>query len=285
MSQPLESGLRSEFGLLVIGDEIISGKRADKHLGKVIELLAARGLKLSYAQYLGDDPERITETLKRAFSSGDFIFSTGGIGATPDDHTRQCAALALAQPLVLHPQAAELIHKRMQEVARARGIEYQPDSSDNISRLNMGKFPASAQIIPNPYNQIPGFTCVAPGQNLHPGAIHFVPGFPVMAWPMIEWVLDTHYRHLFHKSPHIEKSVIIYGAIEAALTPIMEKLEANHPTIKIFSLPSVDHPVHGRHIELGVKGAPDSVDKAYRDMLQQLHSFGSKLGPELVRPR
>ena len=65
----------------------------------------------------------------------------------------------------------------------------------------------------------------------------------------------------------------------------MEKLEANHPTIKIFSLPSVDHPVHGRHIELGVKGAPDSVDKAYRDMLQQLHSFGSKLGPELVRPR
>ena len=168
MSQPLESGLRSEFGLLVIGDEIISGKRADKHLGKVIELLAARGLKLSYAQYLGDDPERITETLKRAFSSGDFIFSTGGIGATPDDHTRQCAALALAQPLVLHPQAAELIHKRMQEVARARGIEYQPDSSDNISRLNMGKFPASAQIIPNPYNQIPGFTCVAPGPKPAP---------------------------------------------------------------------------------------------------------------------
>lgn len=82
------------FGLIIIGDEILSGKRQDKHLAKTIELLSARGLPLAYADYVGDDPQRITATLARAFASGDVVFSCGGIGATPDDHTRQCAARA-----------------------------------------------------------------------------------------------------------------------------------------------------------------------------------------------
>ena len=91
------------FGLVIVGDEILSGKRADKHMPKVIELLAARGLQLAWAEYVGDSPERITATLRRAFASGDVVFSCGGIGATPDDHTRQCAGQALGVPLVLHP--------------------------------------------------------------------------------------------------------------------------------------------------------------------------------------
>ena len=82
-------------GLIIIGDEILSGKRADKHLPKFIEILAARGLQLAWTEYLGDDPARITESLQRAFASGDVVFSCGGIGATPDDHTRQCAGKAL----------------------------------------------------------------------------------------------------------------------------------------------------------------------------------------------
>jgi molybdopterin-biosynthesis enzyme MoeA-like protein len=274
---------RPDFGLIIVGDEILSGKRADKHMSKVIELLSARGLALSYAEYVGDSPDRITQALKRAFVSGDVVFSTGGIGATPDDHTRQCAAKALGQELRLHPDAEVLIRERMQDVAREQGVPYEPDRADNIHRLNMGVFPASAQLIPNPYNKIPGFTCVAPGRTLQTGAVHFVPGFPVMAWPMVEWVLDTHYSHLFQKAAYLEKSVIVYGAMEAALTPLMERLEATHPGIKVFSLPSVDHPVHGRHIELGVKGAPEDVNRAYPAMLNELHVFGAKLGPELVR--
>ncbi len=274
---------RPDFGLIIVGDEILSGKRADKHMAKIIELLSARGLALSYADYVGDSPERITAALKRAFASGDVVFSTGGIGATPDDHTRQCAAKALGQPLRLHPQAEILIRERMQDVAREQGVPYEPDRPDNVHRLNMGVFPESAQLIPNPYNKIPGFSCVSPERTLQTGAVHFVPGFPVMAWPMVEWVLDTHYSHLFQKAAYLEKSVVIYGAMEAALTPIMERLEAAHPGIKVFSLPSVDHPVHGRHIELGVKGTPEAVNQAYPAMLHELHVFGAKLGPELVR--
>jgi len=293
------------FGLIVIGDEILSGKRSDKHLPKIIELLGARGLSLGWAEYVGDSPARITAALQRAFASGDVVFSTGGIGATPDDHTRQCAARALGVDLVLHPEAAALILERMQDIAREQGKPYEPERPDNAHRLNMGVFPAGAQIIPNPYNKIPGFSCYPPrpdmsaagppqgakapagGSEPHAvgerGGIHFVPGFPVMAWPMVEWVLDTLYPHRFTTGAWVEQSVIVFGAMEATLTPLMEAIEREHPGIRVFSLPSVDHPEYGRHIELGVKGAPVGVAPAWAALLQGLKAFDVKLGPELVR--
>ncbi|MEC5212125.1 molybdopterin-biosynthesis enzyme MoeA-like protein [Polaromonas sp. CG_9.5] len=317
------------FGLIIVGDEILSGKRADKHLPKVIELLAARGLPLAYADYVGDDPARITATLARAFAasraSGDVVFCTGGIGATPDDHTRQCAARALGVELALHPEARRLIEERIRETAQEQGAAYEPDRHDNLHRLNMGVFPLGAEIIPNPYNKIPGFSCfveslaqnnsdlhasaltallhqpgpqdrlsrtaggAAPSGGSDPhavgarGGIHFFPGFPVMAWPMIEWVLDQRYADLHQKSPSIEKSIIVMGSMEATLTPLMLAIEAEYAGVKVFSLPSVDHPQYGRHIELGVKGAPEAVSLAYPALLAGLHPFNLQLGPELVR--
>jgi len=262
------------FGLIVVGDEILSGKRADKHMPKVIELLAARGLQLGWAEYVGDVPARITAALRRAFASGDIVFSTGGIGATPDDHTRQCAAEALGLPLELHPEAELLIRERMQDTAREQGIAYEPDRPDNIHRLNMGVFPKGAAIIRNPYNKIPGFSVEH---------VHFVPGFPVMAWPMIESVLDGRYAQMFTSGQSAEKSVIVFGAMEATLTPLMEAIEAAHAGIKVFSLPSVDHPEYGRHIELGVKGDPDRLEAAYSHLIEGLHAYDARLGPELVR--
>jgi molybdopterin-biosynthesis enzyme MoeA-like protein len=181
----------------------------------------------------------------------------------------------------LHPEAEPLIRQRMQDLAKEQGTVYVPDAPDNIHRLNMGTFPVGAQIIPNPYNKIPGFTSAAPGGQ--GGAVHFVPGFPVMAWPMVEWVLDTLYPHLHRKQAQVEKSVIVFGAMEAALTPLMLRLEADFSGIKVFSLPSVDHPQYGRHIELGVKGSAADVEAAYPVMLAELHQFGAKTGPELVR--
>ena len=270
------------FGLIIVGDEILSGKRADKHLVKGIELLKARGLTVSFANYVGDDPERITDTLRQAFAGarerGEVVFSCGGIGATPDDHTRQCAARALGVELELHPQAKVLITERMQDTAREQGTVFNPDSPDNVHRLNMGMFPAGCEVIPNPYNKIPGFRCVA-----GPGSVHFLPGFPVMAWPMMEWVLDTHYAAHQRLHSHVEKSIIVFGGMEATLTPLMQAIEAGHPEIRVFSLPSVDHPQHGRHIELGVKGNEAAVALAYPALLEGLKPFGVTLGPELVR--
>ena len=101
-----------KFGAIIIGDEILCGKRQDKHMPKLIEMMAARALELAWCQYLGDDPALITATLERTFRSGDVVFSFGGIGATPDDHTRACAACAAGVELRLHPDAEVEIRAR-----------------------------------------------------------------------------------------------------------------------------------------------------------------------------
>ncbi len=262
-------------GLIIIGDEILSGKRQDKHLPKTIELLAARGMALSSARYLGDDRDAITAALREAFATGDLVFSCGGIGATPDDHTRQCAAAALGVPLALHPQAVALIHERMRDVAREQGVPFEPGRSDNQHRLNMGNFPQGARIIPNPYNKIAGFSVAD---------VHFVPGFPVMAWPMIEWVLDTQYATLHGFGVQHERSIIVFGSMEATLTPLMEQVEAAHPGIKVFSLPCVDDQHEfGRHIDLGVKGRGEGLGAAYAALKRGLTQLAVRCGPETVR--
>ena len=108
-----------EFGLIIVGDEILSGKRHDKHMSKVIELLSSRGLSLSHVDYVGDDPQCLTKTLQLAFATPGVVFSCGGIGATPDDHTRQSAAAALGVP-AMQPQACE---DAAQFLQRTMGIE------------------------------------------------------------------------------------------------------------------------------------------------------------------
>ncbi len=267
------------FGLIVIGDEILSGKRVDKHLPHFVELLGERGLRLGWAEYVGDEPARITAALRRARDSGDVVFCTGGIGATPDDHTRRCAAAAFGLPLVLQPEAKRLIHERIADTAREKGLPYEPDSADNLHRLNMGMFPEGARIMPNPYNKIPGFALATPAG----GAMYFAPGFPVMAWPMMAWALDTDWAQCFQSGAWLEKSIIVFGGMEATLTPVMERVEAAHPGVKVFSLPSVDHPQYGLHIDLGVKGEPAVAEAAYADLRAWLVPFDLRYGPEIVR--
>lgn len=265
--------MNSKVGLIIIGDEILSGKRRDGHLAKFIELLDARGMELAWAQYLGDDREMLTARLREAFAGGDLVVSCGGIGATPDDHTRQAAAAALGREIVLHPEARELIWQRVQQMAAEQGVVPDADHPDTLRRFEMGAFPAGASIIPNPFNKIPGFSV---------GTVYFVPGFPVMAHPMMAWVLDRHPE--LHRVPgRRELSLIVQGAMEASLTPLMEAVEAAFPGIKVFSLPSVDHPQWGRCIELGVKGEPQRMDAAYAALKQGVIQFGASVSTELVR--
>ena len=258
------------IGLIIIGDEILSGKRRDAHFSKVVELLAARGLQLAWAQYLGDDPALITATLKRSFAGEDIVFSCGGIGATPDDHTRACAAAALGLPLVLHPEGRRNIEERTRELAAEKGEVADLETPENLHRLKMAEFPAGASLIPNPYNKIAGFSV---------GDHHFVPGFPVMAWPMIEWVLDHRYRELFNTQARVEQSVLVFDAAESALTPLMERLEARYPLVKVFSLPSVRTPASRAFIELGVKGEPGQTAAAFADMVSELGALKAEFTP------
>ncbi|MBC7414041.1 MAG: competence/damage-inducible protein A [Herminiimonas sp.] len=262
------------FGLIILGDEILSGKRGDKHFAKVLSILSARGLQLAWCDYLGDDPARITATLRRTLAADDIVFSCGGIGATPDDHTRQCAAGALGVPLLLHPEAKRRIQERMQDVARESGKPLDVNAADNVHRLKMGEFPLGADVIPNPFNKIPGFAVTGPGGGRH----YFVPGFPVMAWPMIESVLDTHHAHLFHQTAWFEQSVLVYDVAESTLTPLMESIEAEFPGARVFSLPSVGDDGTRRHIELGVKGDPVQAEAGFARMLAALDAMHAEYG-------
>lgn len=257
------------IGLYIIGDEILSGKRLDKHFTQVQQLLAARGMQLQWAQYLGDDPDLLRAMLRASFERGDVVLSCGGIGATPDDHTRQSAADALGLPLALNPEAKRLIQQRI--VSAALGPV---DSEANVQRLQMGMFPQGSAIIPNPYNQIP---CFSIQQHF------FVPGFPVMAWPMLAWVLDEPLRHLHRAGNYLERAVIVQGAMESDLTPLMLRIEREHVGVKVFSLPSVDHPEWGRHIELGVKGEPQAVEAAFHALKEGLNRFEARISTETVR--
>lgn len=262
-----------KVGLIIVGDEILSGKRQDTHLPKFVELLAARGMQLAWAEIVGDDRELLTAKLREAFAGGDLVVSCGGIGATPDDHTRQSAAAALGRDLVLHPEARELIWQRIRQTAAEQGGSADPDHPDTRRRLEMGVFPAGAGIVPNPYNRIPGFFV---------GNVYFVPGFPVMAHPMMAWVLDR-YPQLHRAVGVTERSLVVQGAMEASLTPLMEAIETDFPGIKVFSLPSVDHPQWGRCIELGVKGEPALLTSAFDALKQGVSRFGAKISTEMVR--
>ncbi|WP_353201507.1 molybdopterin-binding protein [Polynucleobacter sp.] len=271
IDEPAKTSRR--FGLIVIGDEILSGRRQDKHMSKLIELLNERGLSLSWAKYVADDPDQITATLKASFASGDVVFSTGGIGATPDDHTRQCAALALGTKTQLHPTAKELITARIQSTAEGDPIKADLSRPENQHRFKMGEFPIGSEIIPNPYNQIPGFRI-----QEH----HFVPGFPVMAAPMMAWSLDTHYKELFHQENWCEQSFIVPKGIESALTPLMERIEASFPGVKVFSLPSVGDASKGgvyaeRHIELGIKGNANLLESAWSALRTGTQELGYEI--------
>ncbi|MFN8849284.1 MAG: competence/damage-inducible protein A [Inhella sp.] len=265
------------FGLIVFGDELLSGKRQDAHAPKLIELLAERGEELAWARYVRDDRAAQAAALRQALASGEGVMACGGIGATPDDHTRQAAALAAGRPLQAHPEAQALIWQRAREMAAERGLPPpSPQNPDMQRRLEMGVLPAGARLIPNPYNRIAGFSL---------GRVHFLPGFPVMAHPMMAWVLEQEYGLWPRPAEVRERSLVVQGAYEAQLTPLMEGIEAEFPGIKVFSLPSVDHPSWGRCIELGVKaGSGDGQRQAaFAALRQRLHDFGAFICTEMVR--
>jgi molybdopterin-biosynthesis enzyme MoeA-like protein len=228
------------YGAIIIGDEIMRGKRLDKHFAKLIEILGARGLHLSWGQYLGDERPRLVETLRRTLASGDVVFSCGGIGVTPDDHTRQAAAAAAGVPLELNPDAEREIRARMAEM----------DQPVTPARLELGTVPQGSRIIPNPFNRIPGFS-----YRDH----HFLPGFPQMAWPMAEWVLDTCYADDFRQDVEIEAAILVWEGLEGTMLDLMRQTEADFPGITVFSLPSFGSETMRRHVELGVRGAPEIV--------------------------
>lgn len=244
---------RSTVGLLIIGDEILSGKREDKHFRQVVAMLAARGIPLGWAQVLGDDATVIAEALRTARARGDIVLSCGGIGATPDDQTRQAAALAFGRDLARHAEAVAIM------------IEHYGAEQATPNRLRMAEFPQGAALIPNPVNHIAGFSIEH---------CYFVPGFPEMAWPMLEWVIDGPLASLHDVEPPVERRLIVRGTTgESDLLDIMERLLTDFPGIRLSSLPTRGTREQ-RRIEFGVKGRAAQADAAFAQLYRDLIARG-----------
>lgn len=244
-----------KVGLILIGDELLSGLRQDKHMSQVLTMLKARGLSLAWVRMVGDDWDLLLQTLRETFQSKEIVFSFGGIGATPDDLTRQAVAEVTGVSLWRHPQAVALIEKRF-------GADAYPN------RIRMGELPDGCTLIPNPINQMPGFKV-----QHH----HFVPGFPTMAWPMLEWVLDTYYHSYFDSSPSVEQRWLLREVLESDLIPMMEELLKTFPAVRLSSLPST---TEKRQIDFGLKGKATAVQIAaewFEKRMQQTQTLCERL--------
>ncbi len=228
-----------KFGLIIVGDEILSARRRDRHQAFFCQLLQQHGHVLYWVKILPDDEAVLVENLCLSMRNREKVFCCGGIGATPDDHTRSCAAQAAGVTLQRHPQAAELIEQRFGEEAYPH-------------RIHMANLPQGSELIPNPVNQVPGFSICS-----H----YFLPGFPDMAHPMGEWVLQHYYPE--EESPEYERSLRVFGLSENELMPTMQLMVRGWPDLKLFSLPRMGEE---SFVELGLRGR-NSLDQAF-DRLQ-----------------
>lgn len=235
-----------QFGILVIGDEILNGKRTDKHLPHVIEVLEGRGMQVAWSIHAGDERKSLVQRLQWTQQDDVPVFCFGGIGATPDDHTRWAAAEAFGTALVRHPQALDMIESQF-------GQDAYPH------RVLMADLPEHCLLIPNSVNRVPGFTLYD-----H----HFFPGFPSMAWPMLDWVLETFYP--FNAPALYERSLRVLHVRESDLIELMEAMVRCHPDVKLFSLP---HMGAVASIEIGLRGDRGAVETAFVQLLSSLGSL------------
>lgn len=241
------------IGILLIGDELLSGKRRDKHMPAVIEMLHERGLELSWARMVGDDAALLERTLIETMNSDDIVFSFGGIGATPDDRTRQCAARAAGVQLEFNAEGRAILEDKF-------GQDAYPN------RIHMVEWPEGSRVIPNPVNRVPGFSLAD-----H----HFVPGFPDMAWPMVAWVVDHHYAHLHVTERSVEYLVEVLDTPESALIGLMQSVMDAHPAVRIACLPAADGQ---RRIEFGVRGRPTPAAEAFDALVAALQDAAIPMG-------
>lgn len=226
-----------KIGALIIGDELLSGKRQDRHFAHLQSVLAQRGLELSWTIIVGDDPEQLQRFLAFTMASKDLVFSFGGIGATPDDRTRESVAKVAEVPLSPHPEA-------MAEIVAQFGDVAYPN------RILMSELPEGSRIIPNTINRVPGFS-----YDEH----HFMPGFPEMSWPMIEWILNTYYPNLRNTRPSDEQTIFVLNGRESEIIEAMRQVVQQYPELRLSSLP---HLGEQAHIELSLRGDKVLIEPA-----------------------
>jgi len=201
------------FFALIIGTEILNRRRNDRHFDFLTQTLLKRGHKLTGSFIIEDDPELIIHTIQFIQAQPDAVlFSFGGIGSTPDDYTRQCAATALSDgKLYPHQEAQQIISENV-------------DTTKRPHALQMGMLPKASSLLKNPINRMPAFQLE--------DRYFFMPGFPEMSHPMVEEILDTYFK----ESKPLYRYTLTALCREGDLISVMEKMPEG---VEFSSLPKL----------------------------------------------
>jgi molybdenum cofactor synthesis domain-containing protein len=199
--------------LVVIGDEILSGRTQDKNVAQVATWLNEQGIRLVEVRIVPDDAERIAAAVNELRAAHDYLFTTGGIGPTHDDITVDAIAQALGVAVVIHPQARAILEDYYRD--RPGGL--------NDSRLRMARVPDGAELIPNP-------TSGAPGVKI--GNVYILAGVPYIAASMLEALTGK----LEGGRPIVSLTVGARAA-ESEVADLLRETETAHPGVAIGSYP------------------------------------------------
>ncbi len=199
--------------LLVIGDEILSGRTQDRNVAQVATWLNEQGIRLTQVRVVPDDQERIAEAVNALRAAHDYLFTTGGIGPTHDDITVDAIAAAFGVPVVIHPAARTILEDYYRD--RPGGL--------NEARLRMARVPEGAELIPNP-------TSGAPGVKLD--NVYILAGVPHIAASMLEALSDK----LEGGRPVVSVTVGARAA-ESEVADLLRETETAHPGVAIGSYP------------------------------------------------
>jgi len=202
-----------KFFTLIIGTEILNRRRTDAHFDFVTKALADKGHKLTGSFIIEDDPALIIQTIKFiASQENPVLFSFGGIGSTPDDYTRKCAAIALRHgDFVVHEEAKRIIEEKLGDAAYPHPIK-------------MAELPKGAQLLDNPVNKMPAFSLDE--------RYYFMPGFPEMSHPMVAEILE---KLIPHKKEYYRHTLTAHCK-ENEFIEIMEKMPKE---VEFSSLPKL----------------------------------------------
>ena len=200
-------------GMLVIGDEILSGRTHDKNIAQVASWLQVQGIRMTEARVVADDMDAIASALLALADQYDYVFTTGGIGPTHDDITVDAVAAALGVDVVIHPEAHAILEA------------YYKDKPGGLTeaRLRMARVPDGAELIPNRMSGAPG---------IRHGKIHLMAGVPHITAQMLDALTGT----LEGGAPLISETIGCWVA-ESEVADILREVEATHDDCQIGSYP------------------------------------------------
>ncbi len=199
--------------LVIIGDEILSGRTHDKNIAQIASWLQVQGIRLQEVRVVSDDMDAIVDAVNALRDTHDYLFTTGGIGPTHDDITVDAVAKALGVGVVIHPEA------------RAALADYYKDRSGGLTdaRLRMARVPDGADLIPNRMSGAPG---------IKHGNIHLMAGVPHITAQMLDSLTGT----LEGGAPLLTETIGSWVS-ESEIADLLREVEAGHEACQIGSYP------------------------------------------------